>query len=317
VADDVTSEDHPAEPAELVTEEAADPKMEDLFSKDLDKMRTEIDSAIYAEEQATPDPVDEMEAPSDETVDKPESEPEVEVEQVAQSEATPENGESDVTEADELRAMLELQQAETRRLEGHRAGEDGFFKNKAAQLEREILRLRQQPQDGSYPEPVAPAMLPSAPDPISSNNQKWMMDAAEREASQEFLDRTPGVMIEKDGKAIMDPSFAEALGPSAKDIREAKSTGDATYVKAETSRLLNAAWSAVDRDRKEARLDEVRRKRADQAKRLTDKKRVSAASSPSSTTATPQKRRVDPRKLSTEKLKQLAQEEAEAAGLTW
>ena len=280
----------------------------DPFEGTTEELRAKIEAAMESGEPETKlgDPPAEVEETPSEPVEVSESTDTPAADATGEPDSTEEK---DLTEADELRAMLEVAESDRKHFEsllGGRAGEDGFFKTKATQLEREMAELRQKLDAGtaepSYQDPPQPQpqSVPQA--------DNYLVELAVQNASQSFFAANP------DAKLQTDADFAEAVKANAKQLQDALSLGDPRLAAAETTRLLSGAQAKVDSVRKRARLDEIRTKRAEQGTRLKDKKRASAAASAGTSSGTPAKRRIDPMKIPMEELRELAEAEARAAG---
>jgi hypothetical protein len=298
-ASDAETDGKPSEPG-------TDTPQFDPFSLGLDELKTKIESAVYAEEPEPEVPVDGPQEPSNGETVAPEPEGDPATKPTEETE-TP-------TEADELRAMLELAESRAKHFEsliGSRTGEEGFFKQKAQKLESEIRDLRQRIEHGADDpanQPETRTHAPRSADPATT----YLLSLAIKEAGQNFFAGTPGALVKDEaGRNVLDPAFQSELGNFQDLVAPILEANDPLYAATEVGRLLNAAWSKVERVKKEHHLAEIQRRRAEQGKRLKDKKRASAAASTGAPPSRSAKRAIDPFKLPIDELKKLAERESE------
>jgi len=329
MADETNSENTAVDPIEGAPEATEEVNVGELYEMDLDKMRTKIELGLDAEEaearRAEAEAVEE--APSEEPAEEAASEPEAETTDEPSAVTEP-TDETEVTEAEELRAMLEEQQAQTKHFEsllGAKTGEDGYFKRKAAELEQ---RLAQMEQGGTasdeFAETTQPRQSPQAK-PASDSSASYLVGLAIKDASQAFLNSTPDLYLtDAEGKAkidpdtgqpALDPEFKNAIATVSNQINGLLQMDDPVAAGQEASRLLSSAWAKADLTKKRAHRMEIQRRRADQAERLKSKKRASASASTGAAPPRPKKREVDPMTMPMDELRKLADKEAKDAGL--
>jgi hypothetical protein len=280
----------------------------------LDELRDKIASEQAAEE-AAPAPVEE--APIEE--ETPEEAPagaEAETTEAPAEEEAP--ADAELSETDELRAMLEVQQAQSKHFEsllGRQAGEDGFFKRKYEQQQNEIAELRRQLQSGGVREELpTETYQPPAPQqaPVADSTTTYLVGKAMQDAGQEFLAENPDAIAkdEATGAQDLNPALKAALQAQQERINRSLTTNDPIRAASEVKALLSAAWAKVDLDRKKARLEEIHRKRFEQGKRLKERKRASASASPGKAKPTSTQRRVDLMTMPLEELRKLAEQQS-------
>ena len=308
---DENSESQPAPEAEPATETQATTEGQkdlefDPYSVDVDELRQKIERETYAAEPESPEEV--------QTVDEP-------VEAVAEEQQAGEPSEEDAEppaeqpEIDETQARLELAEASAKHFEtmlGRRGGEEGFFRQKAAKLEEEMSQLRAAissgREDDYVPRDTPAAAAPPPAQPRADANQAYLAQLALKDAVSTFMQSNPDLQTKENGSVVTDPDFAQAISGSLERLRDVMQTGDPTFVQEETTRMLESAASKSNLVKKQKQLEEVRRRKADQAKTFTDKKRASAASS-GSTPARENKKALDPMNMDLDELKKRIEEE--------
>jgi len=312
MAEEMAPETQPA--AEAPERSTAAEQEFDPYGMSTDDLRTKIESKLYGEE-----PTEEVDAAgAEEAPSADEASPE---QTAVADDAEAEDTDNVPSEAEELRAALEVQQAQAKHFESllrSRGGEDGFFKSKAAQLESEIAALRSQLEgrgDDDFVEPASPARRESKPSRsrTSDASTTYLVGMAIKDAANSFLSNTPGAVKEVDGRMVVDADLQAALSEvmSGNATAIVEST-DPIAAQAAVNSALSAAWGKVDLKRKQDNLAEITRRRGEQGKRLTNKKRASAASSTGSPTVRVRNKSVDPYSMPIEELRKLA--EAESGG---
>lgn len=259
---------------------------------------------------------------SDESDDQEEETVEAAEAEDASEEAEQESESTDAPAEDDDLEMLRAELAaarttmeEERALREHFETVAGRHGGKLGYLEQEIAALKARVAEASatdeYGEPTRHTRDTRLEDGSSGRqmDNKLLFDIAIQQGIAAWQANNPkAVVTDESGKQTLDPEVFAAIERNAKSpiYSEALSSGDPLRTRDALVSLLDVASKHVEAQRAQAKIEEMRKRRADQANTLRDKKRVAASAKSGTARAAPRRKPVDLNSMPLDELRKLA-----------